>query len=173
MFFCTDCLYPIAPEALLPHLHRRSPDRTVVTFVALGDMGEGGDEQTRVAHAMYHVYQQDGCDFVLGLGDNMYPRAVRSVDDPQFRDKFERPYTLFQQMDFWSILGNHDWKRLWTGAQAEVDYTLISPRWRLPNSHYAIPFLPPWLHIYGVDMSLIEAAVDLHQLHAAHAALCQ
>jgi hypothetical protein len=173
LFLCTDCLRPIAPEVLLPHVHRRSPDRTAVTFVALGDMGEGGDGQTRVAQAMYNVCQQEGCDFVLGLGDNIYPHAVHSVDDPQFQEKFERPYALFQQMDFWMILGNHDWKRLWIGAQAEVDYTLKSPRWRLPNSHYAIPFLPPWLHIYGVDTSLIEAAVDLHQLRAAHAALCQ
>jgi hypothetical protein len=173
MFFCTDCLRPIAPEVLAAHVHQRLLDRTVVTFVALGDMGEGGDEQTQVAHAMYNVCQQEGCDFVLGLGDNIYPHAVRSVDDPQFQEKFERPYALFQQMDFWMILGNHDWKRLRTGAQAEVDYTLKSPRWRLPNSHYAIPLLPPWLHLYGVDTSLIEATVDLHQLRAAQEALCQ
>jgi hypothetical protein len=96
---------------LLPHVHRHSPDRTAVTFVTLGDMGEGGDEQMQVAHAMYNVCQQEGCDFVLGLGDNIYPHAVHSVDDPQFQEKFERPYALFQQMDFWMILGSR-WKRL-------------------------------------------------------------
>jgi tartrate-resistant acid phosphatase type 5 len=171
--FLTDCLRPIAPAVLLPHVHQRLRDRTAVTFVALGDMGEGGEAQTQIAHAMYQVCQQEGCDFVLGLGDNIYPHAVRSVDDLQFQEKFERPYALFQQMDFWMILGNHDWKRLRRGAQAEVDYTLRSPRWRLPNSHYAIPMLPPWLHLYGVDTRLLEATVDLHQLRAARAALCQ
>jgi hypothetical protein len=38
------------------------------------------------------------------------------------------------------ILGHHDGKRLWTGAQADVDSTLTSPRWRLSNSRYAMPF---------------------------------
>jgi hypothetical protein len=70
------------------------------------------------------------------------------------------------------ILGNHDWKHLWAGAQAQIACTLHSDRWRLPHTHYAIPFLPPWLHIYGVDTSLIEAVVGVYQLQAAQDALC-
>jgi hypothetical protein len=135
-------------------------------------MGEGGIEQTQVAHAMFSVCQRDGCDFVLGLGDNIYPHGVLAAHDPAFQDKFEHPYARFQDIDFWMILGNHDWKQLWTGAQAEIDYTLHSDRWRLPHVHYAIPFLPPWLHIYGVDTSLLEAVIGVDQLHAAQAALC-
>src|SRR5205823_4312340 len=57
-------------------------------------------------------------------------------------------------------------------AQAEVEYTLTSERWRLPHAHYGIPFLPPWLHIYGVDTSLLEAVVGVSQLRAAQASLC-
>jgi hypothetical protein len=170
--FSTGCLQPIATQALLPRLHPRDPDRKEVKFVALGDMGEGGSAQTYVAQAMYSVCQREGCDFVLGLGDNIYPRSVHSVHDPSFQEKFEQPYSRFQGIDFWMILGNHDWKNLLTGAQAEIDYTLQSERWRLPHSHYEIPFLPLWLHIYGVDTSLIEAVVDVHQLQSAQAALC-
>jgi hypothetical protein len=118
------------------------------------------------------VCQRDGCDFVLGLGDIIYPHSVQSVHDPAFQDKFECPYARFQDLDFWMILGNHDWKHLVTGAQAQVDYTLYSDRWRLPHVHYAIPFLPPWLHLYGVDTSLLEAGIGVAQLHAAQAALC-
>jgi len=165
-------LQPIAPQVLSPRLHPRDPNRTAVTFVALGDMGEGGIEQTQVARAMFSVCQRDGCDFVLGLGDNIYPHGAHSAHDPAFQDKFEHPYAGFQDLDFWMILGNHDWKQLWTGAQAEIDYTLHSDRWRLPHVHYAIPFLPPWLHIYGVDTSLLEAVIGVDQLHAAQAALC-
>jgi len=169
----TGCLLqPIAPQALFSRLHPRDPQRHVVTFVALGDMGDGSSAQTQVAHAMASVCARDGCDFVLGLGDNIYPHGVHAVDDPQFQAKFEQPYARLQDLDFWMILGNHDWKHLVPGAQAEVDYTLHSARWRLPHAHYEIPFLPSWLHIYGVDTSLLEAAVDLGQLHAAQAALC-
>ena len=166
------CVQPIPPQVLFPRLHPRDPARPAVTFVVLGDMGDGGRAQRDVAHAMDSVCQRDGCDFVLGLGDNIYPHGVHSVHDPAFRDKFEHPYARFQNIDFWMILGNHDWKQLVTGAQAQIDYTLHSDRWRLPHIHYAIPFLPPWLHIYGVDTSLLEAVVGIDQLHAAHAALC-
>jgi len=172
LWCATGCVQPIAPEVLGPRLHPRDPTRTAVTFVALGDMGDGGSAQTHVAQAMYSVCQRDGCDFVLGLGDNIYPHSIQSVHDPAFQDKFERPYARFQALDFWMILGNHDWKRLVTGAQAQVVYTLYSDRWRLPHVHYAIPFLPPWLHLYGVDTSLLEAGIGVYQLHAAQAALC-
>ena len=172
MFWATGCIQPIAPEVLLARLHPRDPARTAVTFVALGDMGDGSVAQTQVAHAMYNVCQREGCDFVLGLGDNIYPRSVHSVHDSTFQAKFEHPYARFQDLDFWMILGNHDWKRLILGAQAQVDYTLHSDRWRLPYVHYAIPFLPPWLHIYGVDTSLLEAGVGVLQLPAVQTALC-
>jgi len=165
-------LQSIAPEVLFPRLHPRDPARPAVTFVAIGDMGDGGLAQTQVAHAMASVCQRQGCDFVLGLGDNIYPHSVQSVHDPAFQDKFEHPYARFQGLDFWMILGNHDWKHFVTGAQAQIDYTLHSDRWRLPHVHYAIPFLPPWLHIYGVDTSLIEAVVGVYQLGAAQTALC-
>jgi tartrate-resistant acid phosphatase type 5 len=165
-------MHPIATPVLVPRLHPRDPDRAAVTFVALGDMGTGDSAQTQVAQAMYSVCQRDGCDFVLGLGDNIYPHSVASSHDPQFQDKFEHPYARFQDIDFWMILGNHDWKHLVTGAQAQIDYTLHSDRWRLPHTHYAIPFLPPWLHIYGVDTSLLEAVVGVGQLQSAQAALC-
>jgi tartrate-resistant acid phosphatase type 5 len=165
-------LQPIAPQVLAPYLHPRDPARTVVTFVALGDMGNGSSAQRDVAHAMWRVCQQEGCDFVLGLGDNIYPSSVSSVHDPAFQANFEQPYAHFHGLDFWMILGNHDWRHLLTGAHAQIAYTLQSERWRLPYVHYAIPFLPAWLHIYGVDTSLLEAVVGVPQLHAAQAALC-
>ena len=59
-FVCTGCwLQPIATEVLVPRLHPRHPDRHEVTFVALGDMGEGGIAQTHVAHAMRSVCQRE------------------------------------------------------------------------------------------------------------------
>ena len=172
VWFPMGCLQPIATQELFPRLHPRDPARPVVTFAALGDMGDGGSAQLDVAQAMASVCQRDGCDFVLGLGDNLYPHGVPSVHAPAFQDKFEHPYARFTGMDFWMILGNHDWKHLVTGTQAQIDYTLHSDRWRLPHTHYAIPFLPPWLHLYGVDTSLLEAVVGVDQVHAAQAALC-
>jgi len=98
-------VHPIATQRLVLRLHPRDPDRAAVAFVALGDMGTGDSAQTQVAHAMYSVCQRDGCDFVLGLGDNIYPHSVQSAHDAQFQAKFEQPYSLFQDIDFWMILG--------------------------------------------------------------------
>src|SRR6266446_1835924 len=114
-FFSTGCLQPIATQALFPRLHPRDPDRKEVKFVALGDMGTGGSAQIQVAQAMFSVCQREGCDFVLGLGDNIYPHSVQSANDPAFQEKFEKPYSLFKEIDFWMSLGNHDWKNLSTG----------------------------------------------------------
>jgi len=59
---------------------------------------------------MASVCQRDGCDFVLGLGDNIYPHSVQSVHDPPSRINLSTPNGRFQGLDFWMILGNHDWK---------------------------------------------------------------
>src|SRR5262245_53872605 len=100
LFFFIDYLQPISTTVLFARLHPRDPDRKEVKFVALGDMGEGDIEQIRVARAMYSVCVREGCDFVLGLGDNLYPHSVPSVDDPAFQEKFEKPYSMFKNIDF-------------------------------------------------------------------------
>src|SRR5215831_14462000 len=96
-------LRPIAPQALAPRLHPRDPARAAVTFVVLGDMGTGSLVQSHVAHAMLRVCQQEGCDFVLGVGDNIYPHGVDAVDDAQFQAKFEQPYARFRGIDFETV----------------------------------------------------------------------
>lgn len=78
-----------------------------VRFAVLGDFGTGSSPQYRVAEALKAVCAARGCDFVLGTGDNIYPRGVSSVDDPQFDSAFERPYRGLNR-PFFMVLGNHD-----------------------------------------------------------------
>src|SRR5436309_1190621 len=63
-----------------------------VRFIALGDMGTGGEDQARVANAIGSVCSLRGCDFAVGLGDLIYPAGTSSATDPQFDEKFEVPY---------------------------------------------------------------------------------
>jgi tartrate-resistant acid phosphatase type 5 len=175
LLVCSSCfLRPIDPAALKSRIRPLDTNREVVTFVAMGDMGDGGEPQFKTARAMKQVCDTEGCDFVMGLGDNFYPHGPMSIEDPAFQEKFEDPYGVLGKIDIWMILGNHDWKKgLFKSAQAEIDYTLRSDRWRLPNSHYAIPALPEWLTIYGVDTSLIESGVAApEQVSAARRNLC-
>jgi tartrate-resistant acid phosphatase type 5 len=109
-------------------------------FVALGDTGKGIPEQTQVAEAIAAKCAQDGCDFVQLLGDNIYENGVASVDDPEWQPKFVQPYASVN-LPFWVVLGNHDYGGAGTGfetarAQAEVDYTQTSGKWKLPAKYY-------------------------------------
>src|SRR4029453_6724871 len=58
VWFPMGCLQPIATQELFPRLHPRDPARPVVTFAALGDMGDGGSAQLDVAQAMASVCQR-------------------------------------------------------------------------------------------------------------------
>ena len=59
---------------------------------------------------MAKVCEASGCDLVLLLGDNFYPSGVLSVDDLQFKTKFEEVYGNIK-IPFFVVLGNHDVKQ--------------------------------------------------------------
>jgi predicted phosphodiesterase len=77
-----------------------------VRFVAIGDMGTGGQAQYAVARQMELYRQKVGYDFVVMLGDNIY--GGHSPSD--FQKKFEQPYKplLDAGVKFYASLGNHD-----------------------------------------------------------------
>ena len=86
-------------------------------FIVIGDSGSGSAGQYAVGEAIAEVCQRKdefvddmafpGCDLVVGLGDNIYESGVTSVDDPQFAEKFEKPFDPVQ-LPFYMVLGNHD-----------------------------------------------------------------
>ena len=103
-----------------------------VRFIAVGDTGTGDIRQYQVAKAMKDKCDKDGCDFVIILGDNIYNSGVKSVDDPQFITKFEKPYKDLD-LKFYMTLGNHDYRG---NVQAEIDYTKKSKKWTMPGTTY-------------------------------------
>ena len=124
-------------------------------MMVMGDGGRGNKKQKKIAKAMLQVCHAQGCDFVLGLGDNIYPNGVSSVHDAQFKTKFDKIYKKFGRFDFWMLPGNHDWRG---SIQAQIDYSKISPRWRMPAAHYTIPLLPDWLHLYALDTEKLSTS---------------
>jgi tartrate-resistant acid phosphatase type 5 len=119
-----------------------APQVGTVRFVALGDAGTGEDGQALVAAAMATVCQDLGCDFVLYLGDNIYDSGADSVDDVQFQDKFEQPYSELD-LPFYVTLGNHDYGGGGLGnerdkAEPQVLYTEHSDKWTMPDRTYAV-----------------------------------
>src|SRR4249919_3426677 len=77
-----------------------------VRFAVIGDSGRGDQAQLDVAGQMVAWHQKFPFDFVVMLGDNIYP--PHGPDD--FTTKFEQPYrTLLDQgVTFYAAIGNHD-----------------------------------------------------------------
>lgn len=112
-------------------------------FIIMGDSGTGKEPQYKVAASMLETCQQNQCDFVLGLGDNIYEYGPWSKTDSQFKTKFEDPYKDFD-IPFFMVQGNHDNSLIIPGDGGfnqrgfhEVRYTEFSARWRMPNRYYA------------------------------------
>ncbi|MBT8494949.1 MAG: metallophosphoesterase, partial [Deltaproteobacteria bacterium] len=131
-----------------------APDAAVpdpVRFIIMGDVGTGSDDQYKVAEAIKNKCDADGCDFVLLLGDNIYQSGVTSVEDDQWRTKFEQPYGNLD-LPFYAVLGNHDYGGIigvppvgiesgglgneWYKGPIEVEYTQHSDKWNMPATHY-------------------------------------
>lgn len=119
------------PEFNIPAV---KPGVTYVRCLALGDMGTGHPDQHRVAKAMATFAEQNGLDFILTLGDNFYEDGVTSVDDSQWKTKFEDVYDApALNVPVYATLGNHDHHG---NVQAQIDYTKTNPRWRMPDRWY-------------------------------------
>lgn len=124
-------------------------DAEPLRFIAVGDTGKANATQHQVAAAMRDLCAAEGCDFVLLLGDNLYPEGAEEVDDPVWQSAFEEPY---QDLDlpFYAVLGNHDYggKILFADADGlgnefdrgpvEVAYSQHSSKWRMPATHYTL-----------------------------------
>jgi tartrate-resistant acid phosphatase type 5 len=108
-----------------------------------GDGGTGDENQYAVAAAMEKICAARGCDFVLGLGDNIYENGPADEYDSQFDEKFERPYANFS-IPFYMALGNHDNGggngANAAGGDAEVRYAArtdrASEKWQMPARWY-------------------------------------
>lgn len=104
-------------------------------FLALGDWGQNGAPvQRAVAASMTTAARELASRFVISAGDNFYPAGVQSVNDAHWRQSFEGVYTApALQTPWYAALGNHDYRGV---AQAQVDYTRLSTRWRMPSRYY-------------------------------------
>lgn len=94
-------LFVIAPSPL-------SENQEVVRFAAIGDTGVGNAGQRQVARAVGEVCAERGCDFVLLLGDNYYPRGMQAPDDPRIDELITGVYGDLG-LPVYAVLGNHDW----------------------------------------------------------------
>ncbi len=105
-------------------------------FVLIGDWGRYGiDFQRNVADQMGKTAAEINSQFTVSMGDNFYENGVTGLSDPYWRLSFENIYTAPSLQSPWKIiLGNHDYRG---NVQAQLDYSNLSHRWRLPARYYS------------------------------------
>jgi|LauGreDrversion4_1035100.scaffolds.fasta_scaffold05154_3 predicted phosphodiesterase len=108
-----------------------------LNFCVIGDWGRHGQfYQKKVAYQLGNAVAGTDASFIISTGDNFYPAGVKSVQDPSWEKSFEDVYTHHSTyVDWYVVLGNHDYA---TNPQAEVDYSNISARWKMPSRYYSI-----------------------------------
>jgi tartrate-resistant acid phosphatase type 5 len=103
--------------------------------IALGDFGDGLDDQKAVANAMDEYRKRHPADplsFGLTLGDNFYEEGLQGRNnDIPWKKLWEDQYAKLGIL-FFASLGNHDYSD--TSPDREIKYT--SPSWCMPRHFY-------------------------------------
>lgn len=122
----------------------------------VGDWGTGASFQKRVADAMCVKSSDENPQFIISTGDNIYNRGVDSVNDAQWKTKFEDVYACDAlKLPWYAVLGNHDHRG---NIQAQIDYHTVNPRWNMPARYYTFRKTSP----NGVATDFF--AIDTHPL---------
>jgi tartrate-resistant acid phosphatase type 5 len=111
-------------------------DSASLSFIVIGDWGvKGSAEQKNVAEQIDLISQVNNVEFIITTGDNFYPAGVTSTEDPHWEVSYNAVYNRKGHMVPWyPTLGNHDYNG---SPAAEIAYSKISNRWRLPSTYYS------------------------------------
>jgi tartrate-resistant acid phosphatase type 5 len=148
-----------------------------VHFLITGDTGSGLEQQKQVAEAVAQYADRhqgsNGVNFIILTGDNFYNDGVKTVDDPQWQQKFEKMYDAKRlPMPFIAVLGNHDWRN--DQPDVEIEYAKAHPgtRWQMDGHWFKRQFpaqladrnAAPLAEFFFVDTQA-WSATDTHVSH--------
>ena len=113
------------------------PTSSSYNFIVISDQGRNGYyNQKEVADMMAKVATDCSVRFYVTGGDNFQINGVQSTQDPLWMSSFENIYTHpSAHYDWYPALGNHDHGG---NTQAQIDYSKISRRWRMPANYYTL-----------------------------------
>ncbi len=113
------------------------PTSSNFNFIIISDFGRNGYyNQKEVAEKLTEVSLKSGMQYFVTAGDNFQVKGVQSTQDPLWMTSFENIYTHpVTHNDWYPALGNHDYGG---NVQAQVDYSKISRRWKMPATYYTV-----------------------------------
>ncbi len=104
------------------------------SYILIGDTGSGNENQLKVSEGIQNYCKNHECKLGVIAGDVIYQNGVTSIQDPQFQSKFETPYKDIK-FPFYIAFGNHDYLGC---VSCYLEYSKISPKWKMPSSYYTI-----------------------------------
>ncbi len=136
--------------------------KSAFNFIVIGDWGRNGDYlQRETAVQLNKTAKELGASFIVSAGDNFLTQGVASVNDPQWWFSFEDVYKGANlQIDWFITLGNHDYMG---SVKAQIDYSKISRRWRLPSHYYSFERF-----IKDTDKKILFIFLDTNQFEKSY-----
>jgi len=113
------------------------PPDSLFNFLIISDHGRNGYfNQKVIADMMTDVADSCSIRFIVTGGDNFQISGVQSVQDPLWLSSFEHVYTHPSlHVEWYPAFGNHDHGG---NIQAQLDYSGISRRWKMPANYYTL-----------------------------------
>jgi len=129
-----------------------------IRFITVGDWGSQYPKSTfnitqkAVAKAMGIVADELPINFIVSVGDNIYPSGVLAANDSKFESYFQKIYTAPSLSVPWYLaLGNHDYEG--ELEQGEIKYS--GKNWRMPARSYIEKITTPTCVIYLIVLDSI------------------
>ena len=108
----------------------------MTSVLFLGNFGSGNNGQKQVAKLIEYLYNKTKFKFIIGLGNNILPYGVTSINDPKFISHFNKPYkNILEHVKFYNILGEADYSTR-KSVISEINYSNINKKWILPHNFY-------------------------------------
>jgi len=114
-------LATLTAGALINPSHVLGSPASKTRFAVIGDFGTGGADEFAIANVMFEGHKNAPLDFVLTVGDNIYPNGSARL----FHKNFEEPFAglLKEKVSFYATLGNHDVEQ---GRRDQTTYPLFN-----------------------------------------------
>lgn len=126
-----------------------------VYFGLIGDFGLGNTYTYENGHIIKKLIDNDGLQFMIGLGDNIYPNGLdKNNYKKEILEKFTKPFANCE-IPFYMVLGNHDYHG---DINYQLDKNITDKRWILPNQYYDIILNDNgiYIHILFLDTNFVN-----------------
>lgn len=132
-----------------------------VRLVLLGDVGKSTTVQRAVAEQVGLACNRAPCDAIALLGDNSYPRGMRSAEDPDIATRLQPFVDL--GVPVLLALGNHDYARGWNHrrAQWQLNWAQATPGVHAPGHVWSAHW--PFVDVHALDTTRVFASGDAEQ----------